>query len=264
MREHLEDRGFSPIHKIVLDLHGGDLHSQLLLSTADINTADVHGRTPLWWSVRRKDVAATRTLLFFLADATIADHEGYTPIHCAAIVGEPDITADLLTGNGDGAAVWNEKQGHPLRTVVMYHSTRELIEPFIAPGVNVDDNSVGTGDTAIHRAGNYNNAVAIQCLIEHGANVDVLNRHNETPLNKCFGGNSTAALDMLLSHGATYRMITLGGENILHTAAGWSSSVGVLQVLERYILSGVNVDAKDKNGETPLEIIVKGGKTEEY
>lgn len=257
--DHLEDWQLTPVHKIVLGLSSIDLVEQLNLSAADINTPDSHGRTPLWWSVRRKDLSATSALLKLRADPHIADHEGISPLHCAAIAGETSVTQVLLH-NGANPGYWTPLQGHPLRIATRFHDDPEKIEPFISPEVDLDDNTVGTGPTSLHRAASEGHAKAIRCLLQHTANINVMNKAGNIPLFLTCGGNHVDALRVLLEGGADHTI----GHGVLHYAAQWTISIDILDVLQSHRLQGINVAAKDQHGMSALDAVEQSSRSTDF
>jgi ankyrin repeat protein len=204
--------------------------------------------------VRRKDLAATTVLLEHKADPHIADHEGFSPIHNAAIAGCKEVT-DALLANGADPGIWNALQGHPLRIATWYHNDPRCIQPFIGPNVNIDDNTVGTGATALHRSAVYGHEHGVSCLVKNGANINVKSKVGEPAIFRCFGGDNVAALKMFLDLGADYVGTLPDGNTILHIAAGSSRSPEIISVLELHGLAGFDPLAKNKEGETPLNVL---------
>lgn len=89
------------LHKSVLGFIERSLEVELSISTADINTRDVHGRTPLSWACKRCDIHATRQLLKFGADPNIADNEGYSPFLNAVLRGYLELCILLIESGAD-------------------------------------------------------------------------------------------------------------------------------------------------------------------
>ena len=99
--DYFENRCFPIFHKIVLELSGADLETQLKLSTKSINDVDYDGRTALSWAAARGDTKAVEHLLNYGADPNIPSNEGRMPIHWAAQSNCPETLEPLLAHKAD-------------------------------------------------------------------------------------------------------------------------------------------------------------------
>ena len=62
---HVQTRGFSTLHKIILGMLNKDLETELATSTAAISVGDSKNMTLLCWATIRNDLQAVKTLLAF-------------------------------------------------------------------------------------------------------------------------------------------------------------------------------------------------------
>ena len=97
--DYLEDLHLSRLHSIVLGLIPGKLEGELVQSGIEINATDSRGKTALTWAVQRRDHFATRLLLKYKADLSIANIQGISPIQFAAFEYD-DIGLKLLLEAG--------------------------------------------------------------------------------------------------------------------------------------------------------------------
>ena len=81
-----EERQFSILHKIVLDLlpKSRSLEQELSDSTSTVDLADSEGRTPLSWAAERGNALAVETLLRYGVNPLSRSITGMTPLHYAA------------------------------------------------------------------------------------------------------------------------------------------------------------------------------------
>ena len=68
---------------------------------ADINISDMRGRTPLYVSLEKKFVFATKILVKYGSNVHLADREGITPLHLASRLGNSDVVSLLIKGKAD-------------------------------------------------------------------------------------------------------------------------------------------------------------------
>ncbi|KAL8773915.1 MAG: hypothetical protein Q9209_001345 [Squamulea sp. 1 TL-2023] len=146
-----EERQFTPIHKIVLDLvpSSRNLEGELFMSTKDINTTDAEGRTPLSWAAELGNLPANdetfvNALLDHGADINERDYYGSTAL--------------------SGAVFMNQ-----------FHSARCLLER----GASTGTYNLNVMNDAIEN----NSHECIALLLEYNANLSTANIHGETSLH---------------------------------------------------------------------------------
>ena len=112
--------------------------------------------------------------------------------------------------------------------------------------------------TPLHLAVFAHNYAGTKWLLEHNALVDATDKNNETPINcACFNG-LLDIVELLVAHGANVDGAGKGGNTPL-TSAVSSNKVEVV----KYLLSkGANVNATCYNDATPLHIAVSAKKIE--
>ena len=121
--------------------------SALLKQGADVNERDVEGATALLYATHLADLAAVTQLLKAGADANAANRYSVAPLHEAAMLGDATLIEALL---GAGAET---------------------------------DRALPEGETPLMLAARTNGVAAVRLLIQHGANVNVVERwQGQTPL----------------------------------------------------------------------------------
>ncbi|MDR1434960.1 MAG: ankyrin repeat domain-containing protein [Puniceicoccales bacterium] len=83
----------------------------------------------------------------------------------------------------------------PLITAALYAASPKAIHLLVAAGANVDAKGDG-GNTALHEAAGKGHFPQVKALIEAGANVDLPNELNQTPLDCAIAGRNEIRRDM--------------------------------------------------------------------
>lgn len=105
------------------------------------------------------------------------------------------------------------------------------------------------GDTALHRT-HVSNA---QQLIDHGAQIEAINRNEATPLHRACASGELAFVELLLNNGADITAVTRHGYTPLHlvcTEDSTGSRLGIVRALLERDITLIN--AVDDRGQTAL------------
>jgi ankyrin repeat protein len=239
----LDNRMFGRVHKCVLGIIGTSLRDELDVSTAQIDTVDNLGRTPLYWAASRGDKDAVRVLLDFGAQCnTKKVAKGGSPLLAAAKTANEDIVRCLLEHGADIAVRCDES-----RTALHWASLVEtglacvklLLAAGADPNCGDDENR-----TPLHFAAQNGCIDNVQRLLEAGAHIDGLCEDGWTPLACCVFWNMHESIKMLLGCGADTSIKTEPGESILHLAAQYAD-LPTLEILAQHELSPL-LDAEAK------------------
>jgi ankyrin repeat protein len=106
-------------------------------------------------------------------------------------------------------------------------------------------------ETALHKATRHGSHNCVELLLHHGVYVNAQNSEGRTALHLASEAGSYKICDVLIKNGANVNMSTnYFGSQALHAASIQGTMAYALVKL--LLDSGANVDAKDKNGDTPL------------
>jgi len=147
------------------------------------------------------------------------------------------------------------------------------VEQLLAAGVNVgvkDD----YGDTPLILAVKNNKTEIVKLLLARRADVNEKDSNGWSPLILSLFGNDTDLVKLLIEGGADLNAIGNHGWTVLHYAARGQvkqggqggdeeiSSLDYKDIVQRLLVKGAAINAKNSDGETPLLQAVDNGNTE--
>ena len=200
-------------------LHGHAEMLNLLLDAGDPLTPE-----QLHDAVRLGHLAAVKVLIAHRADIEARNHSSKTPLHLAALFGQPDVAAALIEAGADLEA----KVGW-----------------FSGGGCGPPGGFRATNETPLHLAARYAKPEVVQVLLSAKANVAARTTNRQTPLLSAAGKEplTPAGLEvvkLLLDNGANINAKDKAGDNAL-ARAKMSKDAALTALLRR----GGAVDGAD-------------------
>ena len=122
-------------------------------------------------------------------------------------------------------------------------SQKEIAELLIDEGADMNARTQ-EGWAPLHWAVGNGYKENIELLIAKGADVNAKTKRGETPLDWVEEEKHKEIVDLLRNHGGKYSTI--------HFAAGG----GNIETVKEFFAAGTNVNAKDKDGDTPLDVAI--------
>lgn len=251
--DFMETRQFTLIHKLALGLVTRSLEDQLEISTAQINSQDSKGRTPLSWATLRNDQKTVETLLAFGADPNICDNSGNSCLH---FVRSPELCSALLDKKADVHIAEKTLGMSCMQAVCKRSDDPKVIELLHSRGadVNFRDND---GETPLMNAIFKRHSGAARRLIDLGADVNAANHSShDTPIHFAVTFDHHEILPLLLRKGADPSIINRWGHNVASDAAV-SAGPKTMKALAEADLTGINLAAKDGEGKIATDYMAE-------
>jgi ankyrin repeat protein len=242
-----------------------DCARELVNGGANINTTSPEGITALLFAILNARFDTAKVLIESGADVNIADKWGRAPLYSAIDYnttprgGRPDRpSTDVATPLEIAAMLLDRKADIDFQL--------KAFPPYRLLGPDRGgDSLLTTGSTPLLRAAKACDVPAAKLLLERKAKVDLANSLNLTPLLVVAGSNWAITdtrgrfrnekhciemAKMLLDAGANINAVNNNGQSSLHAAARMDMKDLVRFLGER----GANLDIKDRNGSTALDI----------
>jgi len=264
-----------------------------------VSTRPRGGLTPLLFAAREGALASIQVLVKAGADLNLTEPDGTNALVTALINAHYDVAGFLLEAGADPNVA--DKYGRTaLYTAIDMNSmepsvtrpapqesdkTRPLdvaraalahgakVDPLLlkpTPGRGLSDEPdpiLRAGTTPFIRAAKTGDLVAMQLLLDHGADPRAATKDGVTGLMAAAGlgwrygqsqvpeTDSLKAVQFCLEHGADVNAVNVTGETALHGAASHGANNIIRLLAER----GAKLDIKDKRNRTPLDI-AEGGR----
>jgi cytohesin len=200
----------------------------LIAKGVDVDAKDDRfiGQTPLHRAAWKSYKEIVELLIAAGADVNAKDIIGLTPLHAAARSGY------------DEAHLTREARR------ILPTGRKEIAELLIAKGADMNA-KLNNGWAPLHDAAMLGHKEVVELLIAKGADVNAKAVDGETPLDRATGKTA----DLLRKHGGKHG-------TILSATGG-----GDIEAVKEFLAAGVDVNAKNDWGETPLHrAAVKGRK----
>ncbi|KAL7955690.1 ankyrin [Trichoderma compactum] len=185
-------------------------------------------RTLLQWAIQQNNIRAVRLLVHYGASINSQDENGFTSLHLAVLFRREDITTLLLS-----------------------YTTNPL-------SLNIADNR--SGSTPLSLAAQKGLLTFIRILILYGASCNAEDLDGLTAVHHTARQDFQEGLRMMLNSNGDPNVADGEGFTAVHHAVdGTGTSPGLISILAA---AGADLEAKDKNGRTPLMIAAQRGKHE--
>ncbi len=231
------DSGQTPLHLAVQVIRKTAVatanSANILLSHgAQADTEDKNGCTPLYVACGSDWTNTVEVLLAKGAKIDEKTNDGLTPLHRAAMLGRANIVEVLLRWMGRGNEALRDSGGAAL------------------PYGSVLDSRDGRGYTPLHYAAMAGANDIVERLISNDADVSARNARGQTPVHLAVVYNRREAVKLLLAKGAEVSSIQV------------AAYVGDLAKVKSLMERGINVEAQDGSGLTPLHAAAGAGQKE--
>nr|CAH7713500.1 unnamed protein product [Callosobruchus chinensis] len=212
------------------------------LEDANIDAQDKEGKTPLHFAAQEGDFGMVQFFLDRGAKIEAKDKYGWTPLHFAASSNKFDVVKFLFDKNANIKA--RDTYGDtPLHVAAQYSNKLEIVEFLLDKNANDINDVTNDRSTLLHVAVEGNKLDTVKFLLDRGADTEVKDIHGQTPLVLATQKGYTNIVKVLEQE-------QLGKE--LFTAVREYN----LPRVKELISQGANIDTKNKNGATLLDIAI--------
>lgn len=227
----------------------------LLDRGAEPNGANAQGATALIYGITDPD--KVKLLLARGADAKAATRLGRTPLHVAAMIDGGYETVKLLLDKGAAADAPDENGVTPLIEAAAAFDTRAAAL-LLAKGADVR-HADRSGRNPMISAVCTSSLPAVKLLLAHGADPNAGNLFGISPLVLSILNDDTAIYRALAAKGAAIK----ARDSFENTTLMWAafSEHGNTAILSDLLAAGIDVNAKNKAGETAIEWARRRGHT---
>jgi ankyrin repeat protein len=233
----------------------------LLNAGADVNALGANGETALGFGAGVESYEITQLLLDANAYVNPVDTSlGYNPILIAALRGQEKNARLLLDKGGDFNFMSYEKMNTLLGSLRNNFSL-DFIKALHQKGADLQIKNEGGGTTLFYAVRQMReNYDVLSYLIANGVDVNAQDNYGFTVLANTFsaGGVDTALVNLLISAKADVNLKSFEGRNSLAQLAysSMADSVALCWAIKKFVKAGADVNALDKDGRTPLMILV--------
>lgn len=277
--------GAGEIHDAALNGDVAALQAILTNNPESVSSADSTGSLPLHIAALNGHIDAVRLLLEKGAAVSAGDRDNTTPLICAAMRGHMDVVTFLLD---HGASITERDYfGNTPFLAAAGSGNAELVTYFLDRGFDINQQDL-QGRSALHMAAFRGNAAMIKLLADRGADLQARDIDSMSVLcGAAYSGRSDAVAHLLdlgadvneapTSYGHTplfaaiyrnrvdvARLLMEKGANLEYrneeraTAMHLAAERGTPEIAQLLLDAGMNVDALDGFGGTPLLHAMRG------
>ena len=187
--------------------HKGDLAAlrQLIAAKADLNARDPYGRTPLHVATYARQREAIRLLAAAGADLNLLERDRYDTVTIASVADDEDTLRLLLSLGASAKQVTSRYDGTAL--IAAAHLGHDgVVKQLIAAGAPLDhvNNLQWTAviESIVLGDGGARHQATLKALVDAKANLQLADRHGQTPLALARARGYSAMVLMLEKAGA--------------------------------------------------------------
>jgi ankyrin repeat protein len=213
----------------------------LVRARADVNAPEGDGTTPLHWAVRADDVESTMALIEGGASVTLANRLGVTALALAATNGNARLIDVLLKAGANPNE--SSPEGETVLMIASRTGSSSAVKVLLEAGASVNAAESWRGETALMWAAAENHAEVVSLLIVHGAETDAPSRTLKFP-NVRYN---------LATHA------TLPAPQGGFTALMFAARQGALEASRALADAGANLNLQDPDGTPALTVAIVNG-----
>ncbi|QRY19010.1 ORF-140 [Teiidae poxvirus 1] len=233
-------------------IHSEDLEEVLTIIRRNpglLNREDEEHLFPLHCAVSRNNSSIVTAILDHGADINIFSDDTETALHKAVLFDSEEMVKLLISYGADIDSCDSPSSLTPLQYAIMYSNdklTRILLEEGADPDCTCADNY------PIIDAIRINDTDVVRLLLEYRVDLNIHDPENGLPIVMAIKYANIEIIELLLEHSTR---MDLSDKELLHTAVSYHKPKVVQLLLDHKI----DINAKDKNGNTALHLSIKHG-----
>ena len=228
----------------------------LLEKGAKVEAVDVHGYTPLIYSLRGDFVEIVSVLIRYNCNVNITYKKStYTPLHKAIIKNRFDIFKELLTSKTIDVNRACKKGFTPLHVAISYENEK-MVQMLLLTGKVIDPNVVdGNGYTVLHWAVFKQNLIILDnVLMMKDIDINCTFTNVDSPLHEACKNGNLEIVKSLLNKNANVNAI--GDREYKMTPLHWAAFLGYIKIVKELIKYKSNILSINIIKQTPLHLAV--------
>ncbi|KAF2797460.1 ankyrin [Melanomma pulvis-pyrius CBS 109.77] len=246
--EDSHDLCLNPLHRIIVDLSGADLRTQLELDPARIDERDGLGMTPLMWAASRGDYANLQILLSHNASINLRDMQNKSVMHYAASSASLGCIKALLDANVDHS-VEDEYGNTPLHGISYSYASplaiRGCILALQGQGADIEARNKN-GNTPLMEATLTESIGVIDALLQCDADVNAIDPHDISIIARAISSNVSEVLQLLCRRETKSSWVTKSHHlNNVLKVAGAFGNVRMIKIIANSDISPVECNIEE-------------------
>ena len=273
--ETLFSRDSDYVTALDLGLSTDESYYEAFITTKAGEVRDTDGQTIVHYFVKTKNLAAIKYCVKKGLPLSVKDNTGLTPLDVAfnSIEDLPsvEIIAELIMGGAEEVNTEYDyfQQAIQARNIntrfddgqTCLHIASIMGHTYIAEYLleNGADTTVqdSSGATPLHEAVRYGHTDILRLLLSCNANPDARDNLGKTPIMLIMPREKTSEVyTLLVRYRADLNQKDMYGDTVLHTAAMLNVDTDTISILTN---NGADVNARNKEGVTPLAIAIQKG-----
>ncbi|XP_076873728.1 ankyrin repeat and SOCS box protein 2-like isoform X2 [Brachyhypopomus gauderio] len=181
--------------------------------------------------------------------------ETVDPLVKAILSGDVQIVTQIVKKTGCNILTPNQYGWIPLHEAA-YYGQEQCVRALLRVQPGMINKRTLKDETALLLAVSREMVSCVECLLENGANPDIVNKDKETPLYKACEKENLEIVAMLLNHRAAVNKNCIQGWTALHEAVCRNN----VEICEMLVKAGAKVSIPNIYGITPIFVAAQSGR----